>query len=150
MGFFGTYLYDGEQWLEAHPDNRPAGDGAWLMIDIHDSDFTAVTYHPAPPGAGLAFLGTTPRAYFEDDAASAPTDVLREAAGLAAWWADRHPGDDRVAMEATVLGFLAPDVESEDDEADVDHLDDAETFVEVKTARFLTALDLPLPAELDR
>ena len=159
MGFFGTYLYDGEQWHDADPETRPAGDSAWLHVDIHDSDFTTVTYHPAPAGAGIAYLGVTPRTYFENTAASAPTDVVREAAGLTAWWAARHPDaghDDLIAKESALLTYLAQDVDPEDDDlddgddADVDHLDDAEIFVEVKTARFLTTLDLPLPAELDR
>jgi hypothetical protein len=155
MGFFGTYLYDGDQWHDADPDSRPTHGGPWMLLDIHDSDFTTVTYDPAPNGAGVAYLGVTPRTYFENETASAPTDVFREAAGLAAWWAATHPDGDTLAKEEQLVTFLAQDVDPEDDdlddgdEQDVDDLDDAEVFVEIKTARFLRALDLPLPADLD-
>ncbi|MEU4238390.1 hypothetical protein [Actinoplanes sp. NPDC026619] len=156
MGFFGTYLYDGEQWHDAEPDSRPAGDHPWMLLDIHDSDFTIVTYAPPGAGTGIAYLGVTPRTYFEDDSASAPTDVIRESAGLAAWWATLHPGGGEVlAKQEQLVTFLAQDVDPEDDDlddgddADVDDLDDAEVFVEIKTARFVSALDLPLPPALD-
>jgi hypothetical protein len=157
MGFSGTYLYD-EQWHDATPDIRPTGGGPWMLLDIHDSDFTIVTYQPAPSGAGVAYLGVTPRTYFEDTAASAPTDVFREAAALAAWWAALHPGaghDDVLTKQEQLITFLAQDVDPEDDdlddgdERDVDDLDDAEVFAEIKTARFVAALDLPLPPDLD-
>jgi hypothetical protein len=160
MGFFGTFLYDGSGWTDAQPSHDPgdAHPGAWLLVDIHDSDITTLTYAPAGPGTGVAYVGVTPRTYFEDDSASRPTDVVREAAGLATWWAARRPGgaphDALLAKEAELLGYLAQDVDPEDDdlddgdETDVDALDDADVFVEIKTARLLTALDLPLPTEL--
>ncbi|GAA2632704.1 hypothetical protein [Paractinoplanes durhamensis] len=149
MGFFGTYLYDGEHWHDADPDSRPTDDRPWMLLDIHDSDFTIVTYDPAPPGAGTAYLGITPRTYFEDPAASAPTDVFREAAGIAAWRSLLHPGGDQLATEEQIVTFLAQDVDPEDDDLDDGDLDDAEVFAEVKTARFVTALGLPLPPDLD-
>jgi hypothetical protein len=166
MGFFGTYLYDGQQrhWRPAtlaidevgrpiRGDQQPAAAEPWLLVDIHDSDFTTVIYRPAGRGTGVAYLGITPRTYFEDERASAPTDVTREGAGLADWWRLAH---DRIddpagnAKEIELRSFLAPDLEPDDidteDEGEAE--DDAELFVEVKTRHFLTALDLPLPAEL--
>jgi hypothetical protein len=91
--------------------------------------------------------------------------VVREAAGLAEWWAAGHrepggpvtsgPGrDELIAKESEVLGYLAQDVDPEDDDLDdgddidVDALDDAEVFVEIKVARLLTALGLPQPDAL--
>jgi hypothetical protein len=168
VGFFGTFLYDDGHWYDVDPDTRPDDGGHWLLVDIHDSDLTTLLYHPAGPGTGVAYLGVTPRTYFEDDDASAPTDTFREAAGLAAWWAGRPTpagpeigagdfdegiGHDRlVAKETELIGYLARDGDPEADDLVEDDgpLDDAETFVEIKTARLLTALDLPLPAGLDR
>ncbi|MET7426225.1 hypothetical protein [Dactylosporangium sp. NPDC005555] len=140
VGFFGGFLFDGQTWTEVDIDDVVApGGGPWLHVDIHDSDFAAVTYRPAGPGTGVAFLGFTPRVYFENPAASPPTDVHREAAGLAAWWAARRDavtGADLAAKAAAVLLYLAKD--DEDDEP----ADDS-PFVEDKTDRFLTALGLP-------
>jgi hypothetical protein len=45
-----------------------------LLIDIHGSDITTITYQPTGSGSGVAYLGVTPRTYFEDPWASAPTD----------------------------------------------------------------------------
>jgi hypothetical protein len=161
MGFFGTYLYDQGEWHDVEPDVRPDGDGPWLLADIHDSDLTTVTYRPAGPGTGVCYLGVTPRTYFELDEASAPTDVQREAAGLATWWAatsgdhGHRPGhDELIAKESALITYLAQDVDPEDDDlddgddTDVDALDDADVFIEIKTARLLRTLDLPLPAAL--
>jgi hypothetical protein len=126
-----------------------------MLITVHDSDITTITYRPVGTGTGVAYLGITPRTYFEDVNASAPTDVVREAAGLTAWWAGLHAETDRerlISKEAELLGYLAQDVDPEDDdlddgdEIDVDALDDADLFVEIKTAKLLALLDLPLPA----
>jgi hypothetical protein len=168
MGFFGTYLYqDGiwrgdvlpgynDVWQPIRGDEPPAAAAEpWLLIDIHDSDITTVRYAPAGPGSGVAYLGYTPRSYFEKQEASAPTDVAREALGIARWWQQLHGATHfDTAQKATELtAYLAEDldplevdemVEDEDDE----DLDDAEIFVEVKTAHFLGALGLPLPEQL--
>lgn len=165
MGFFGTYLYDEGQWHDVEPGTRPHGDGPWLLADIYDSDITTLTYHPPGPGSGIAYLGVTPRTYFENTDASRPTDVAREAAGLATWWAtiqDDTPSPHRVdTMRERLTGYLAPDADPDDADTDDDtgdddmgdenagDLDDGEIFVEVKTARLLHTLDLPLPAALD-
>ena len=155
VGFFGSWLLRGDSWVAWEPGERVPMPEPWLAVAVHDSDLAMVEYRPAGPGTGTAFLGFTPRTYFEDDAASAPTDVQREAAGLAAWWAAFHsdPTHDEVAAKAEELaGFLAADeVGAEEDDLDEDDedLDDAEVFVEIRTARFLTALGLPLPGDLE-
>ncbi|RVX45429.1 hypothetical protein EDD27_8222 [Nonomuraea polychroma] len=155
MGFFGTYLFDGTRWLTYKGDKPPAIPGPWLMLDIYDSDIATVVYSPAGRGSGVAYLGFTPRTYFEDEAASPPTDVEREAKGLADWWRERRGGADKIAhaaKEDELAIYLAEDqdlaeIEFDEDE-DVDDLDDGEILVEVKAARFLTALGLPVPEEL--
>ncbi|HEX7305567.1 hypothetical protein [Lentzea sp.] len=152
MGFFGTYAFEHGEWKTLSEGELPPLSEPSLWIDIHDSDITSVVYTPAGPGSGVAYLGLTPRTYFENPNASDPTDVLREASGLAAWWALVSSGSDVVAKQAEILGFLAedenPDEFEWDESEDIDEIDDGEVFVEVKTARFLAALDLPLPAEL--
>ena len=126
-----------------------------MHLDIHDSDITTVLYRPVGRGTGTAYLGATPRTYFEDDNASAPTDVAREAAGLADWWAQVRGGVNEVERsdkETALAGYLAHDEDPAeidiDEDEDVDQLDDGEIFVEVKTARFLETLGLPLPEDL--
>jgi hypothetical protein len=154
VGFFGTYLYDGSRWTLHQPDAPPTVAEPWLVVDIYDSDITTLVYRPAGPGSGLAYLGDTPRTYFEDPGASAPTDVAREAAGLAFWWAQLRGGAseaERPAKEAELAAYLAEDrdpAEIDLDDEEDNEIDDADIFVEVKTARFLAAIDLPLPDEL--
>jgi hypothetical protein len=151
VGFFGTYAFEHGQWKTLSEGELPPLDEPFLWIDIHDSDITSVVYAPAGPGSGVAYLGLTPRTYFANPNASDPTDVAREAAGLTAWWALHHEGD-AVAKQAEILGYLAEDEDPDDfewDEAeDVDAIDGGEVFVEVKTARFLAALGLPVPYDL--
>jgi len=157
VGFFGTYLYDGRRWASHELERLPEVAEPWLVLDIHDSDVATVVYRPAGPGSGVAYLGYTPRTYFEDDEASAPTDVARESAGLAAWWAHLR-GEaseaERRAKERELARHLAEDVDPAeidlDDDEDDDDLDDADVFVEDKAARFLAVLDLPLPEDLAR
>lgn len=155
MGLFAKYLYDGSRWLPHDGEDVDLPE-PWLAVDIHDSDFATVTYRPADAGTGTAYLGYTPRVYFADERASAPTDVAREASGLTAWWErthERRTNDaERAAKETELAAFLAPDVDpDEGDEGLLDDLDfdEAEIFVEVKTAHFLAALDLPLPEDME-
>lgn len=169
MGFFGTWLYEAtrRRWSPALPavddvrqpvrgDAVPDATEPWLLVDIHDSDVTVVTYRPVGRGTGVAYLGITPRTYFEDEGASAPTDVVREAQGLADWWRIHHGADDagHEAKAVELRAFLAEDIDpadidlDEDEDLDDEDLDDEDIFVEVKTRRFLAALDLPVPVEL--
>ncbi|WP_018684502.1 hypothetical protein [Actinokineospora enzanensis] len=152
MGFFGQYVYDGTGWHNQDDWDGSTQPEVWLTLDIFDSDVASVRYHPNGSGAGVAYLGHTPRSYFDDPDASEPTDVPREAAGLAAWWAARSGGDAAGKVDE-IAGFLAGDDDLDDDLDDADdgedaEDDDADIFVEIKAARFLAALDLPLPQDL--
>jgi len=117
----------------------------WLHIEIHDSDIGIIRYGPSGNGSGLAFVGITPRIYFEDPTASPPTDPDREALGLAGW-AEGAVGRDFDALRSAIRPYLAEDVESECDASDDDELDDSDIFVEVKAARLLTTLGMTPPA----
>lgn len=87
MGFFGGYVFDGRTWHGFDLDSEQRLDivAPWLSVYIHDSDIATVRYEPHGPGSGTAYLGCTPRTYLDDESASEPTDVLREAEGLALW-----------------------------------------------------------------
>lgn len=155
MGFFGSFVFDGRSWVPQERATASTSDivGRCLRVDIHDSDIAIVTYRPTGPGSGIAYLGDTPRTYFGDPDASAPTDVAREAAGLAAWWADQRGGAtdiERNAKAATLIAYLAEDQDPADIDLDEDDgdLDDADIFVEGKAVQLLIALDLPVPDEL--
>jgi hypothetical protein len=150
VGFFGSYVFDGTDWHGFDPDSGEAPDvvAPWLSVDIHDSDFAVVRYAPPGPGSGTAYIGYTPRAYFEDESASAPTDVPREAAGLASWLVRQQGRSDEAGLRELVASFLADD--SPDDLDDAGLEDDAEVFVEVKVSRFLKAVAVPVPGELPR
>jgi hypothetical protein len=116
-------------------------------LDIYDSDFVTVRYAPARSGNGIAFLNQTPRVYFESEDASEPTDVNGESAGLAAWWAAGREGttvEEQDARRGEIAALLAADVQRLDE----DFVDDADIFAELKAARFLVAMGLPLPADL--
>jgi hypothetical protein len=148
VGFFGTYLYDGDKWTPHDLEVRPDLAGPWLMVDIHDSDIATICYSPAGPGTGVAYLGVTPRVYFDDEKASAPTDVAREAEGLAAW---REELGASAVISDDLIDFLAEDEREnwdDDDSGDDEDLDDA--FVEDKTVQFLVALNVPVPDDLLR
>ncbi|MEU8328636.1 hypothetical protein [Micromonospora sp. NPDC048839] len=153
MGFFGTYLFAEGRWTAQAPGQQATSPEPWLLVDIHDSDIATLTYRPAGPGSGVAYLGYTPRTYFESPDASAPTDVVREAAGLSEWWAQHRGGSsdtERSAKEGEITTFLAEDLDPADMDDDDDDDDGDDTFVDVKTARLLTALDLPVPDDLSR
>ena len=87
MGFFGSYVFDGNAWHGYDPDSDQIPDVAspWLSVDIHDSDIATVRYEPAGPGSGTAYLGFTPRMYFGSESA---LDLPTCTAKLRAW----HPG----------------------------------------------------------
>ena len=168
MGFFGGYIFDGNDWLEFEPSSGavPKVDSPWLKVVIFDSDIADISYHPPGPGTGVAYLGFTPRVYFEDDNASAPTDVERESAGLAAWVVTYQGGGDEAALQDLIVPFLASDDGDDEDDQDPDRggsawddeeepdddpdddFDDDDALVEVKVARLFTAIGLPLPDDL--
>jgi hypothetical protein len=155
VGFFGAYAFDGSTWHEFDPDSdeKPHNAPPWLSVEIHDSDFAVVRYEPAGLGSGTAYIGYTPRTYFEDESASAPTDVRRETEGLANWLAHHQRGRNEAALGELIAPFLADDSQEQlEDEADLEDdaadPDDADIFVELKVARFLTAVGLSVPDEL--
>ncbi len=122
-------------------------------MEIHDSDIAVLRYEPVGPRSGTAYLGHTPRTYFEDESASAPTDVLREAEGLASWLAGQQGRSDEAELRELIASFLAHDIpEPLDDDADLeddaDGLGDTDIFVEVKVSKFFNAIGLPVPDEL--
>jgi hypothetical protein len=140
VGFFGTYLFEGGQWTEAEGARR-AGE-PWLFVNIYDSVIATVMYHPSDPGMGMAFLGATPRTYFDDATASAPTDVGLESLGLANWWAHRARAGEpaRDDKQTELMDYLADD----------DIIERRDAVVEDTVVRFLATLDLPPPADLAR
>ena len=105
-----------------------------------------VQYAPHGDATGIAFLGFTPRTYFEDETASEPTDRQLEALGLAQWWASTQSGPvDLDAKAAEVQTFLAEDLAPGLEE----DLDEEDIFVERKAERFLSAIGVPVPPDLD-
>jgi hypothetical protein len=148
MGFFGSYVFTRGEWHTWDPDAGLPSSVAvpWLSIDIHDSDFTTIRFAPPHGASGVAYLGITPRIYFGDESASASTDPFTEASGLSRWAHDLASSEvedsDRVsAMQA----LLATD---EDPDEAAGEVDDSEIFVELKTAKFLRLIGLPLPDDL--
>jgi hypothetical protein len=148
MGFSGAYVYSGGQWTPQEPGQRPDAAEPWLMMDVHDSDFTTVTYHPAEPGADVVYLGRPPHS------AQAQADTERAAEGLARWWGRLHQTADDGEFDAKrrqIAAYLMVDPGSgEPKPGDGGEKDPAETFAELKTTRFLVALDLPVPEPLIR
>ncbi|CAM3739030.1 hypothetical protein KIPE111705_22485 [Kibdelosporangium persicum] len=143
MGYSGTLLYDGRQWTRWRSGDTPDVAGPWLVVDVHDSEFTTLEYHPEGPGSGVAHLGDTP--------ADVTVDVPREARGLAAWWAEVHGETDDEAVrrtESVITDYLV------DRQArrghDGDEVDEGEVYAEIRTTRLLVALGLPVPDELVR
>ncbi len=146
MGLFATWLY-ADGWAHASPGAEPHASEPWLWLSIHDSDFVTVRYSPRGNGTGTAYLGFTPRTYWEDDEASDPTDTEREALGLAQWWATRQVASvDVPAKAAELRAFLAEDLAGDGIEAD---LSEEDIFVERRAERFLSVLGVPLPPDLD-
>ena len=111
------------------------------------------TYRPAGPGSGTAYLGCTPRLYFEQEDVSTSADAGCEAAVLALRLQQLLgvTADEGAQVTATRrlprhdLDSRELDVNDEDEDED---LDDADVFVEIKTGHFLIALGLPMPNDL--
>jgi hypothetical protein len=149
MGFFGRYVFDGRTWHDIDPGSDQTLDieAPWLSVDIYDSDFATVRCEPPGPGSGTAYLGNTPRTYFGNESASAPTDVLREADGLASWLAQQQGNIVSAKLPELIASFLASDSPDEQLSDDVD-LGDADIFVEIEVSQFLRAVGLSVPREL--
>ena len=131
VGFFGRYVFDGRTWQDFEPGSghEPDIEAPWLSVDIYDSDFATVRYEPPGPGSGTAYLGNTPRTYFDAESASVPI-VSAE-------------------LPELIASFLASDSRDEQPGDDAD-LSDADIFVQIKVSRFLRAVGFPLPQALPR
>ncbi len=108
-----------------------------------------IRFEPSSPGTGTAFLGMTPRDYFDEPDASAPTDTNLEAEGLAAWARTAETG--ATPDPRSIQDILAADELDDADTQDCDEpppLADDEIFVEDKCLRFLVILGLPRPPDL--
>jgi hypothetical protein len=82
-------------------------------VNIHDSDIATVRYELHGPGSGTAYLGYTPRTYFDDESASEPADVLREAEGLALWLTRQQDRNDAAELRELITSFLAGDFQEQ-------------------------------------
>ncbi|GAT89673.1 hypothetical protein J2T10_004567 [Paenarthrobacter nicotinovorans] len=129
MGNFGRFVYT-DLGSSGGADADPA-----LVLELHDSDFVAVDFHPKYSGNGRFYLGFQPRDYFEDPAASDPVDIDREAEAFQQW-VNKSLG--RSIAVADILPFIAE--ESVEEPEDV--------FVEDTMERFLGLIGLAMPAEL--
>lgn len=141
MGRFAAYLYSTGDWTEIDPAIDPIDTPGkpWLHVSIHDSDLAVLRYGPSGTGTGTAYMGSTPRDYFQDLDASAPTDTSVESAGLAEWARAAHTGaPDPQQIEE----LLAADGAAQPDWDDPD-LPDEEVFVETKCAKLAMILGLP-------
>jgi hypothetical protein len=121
-------------------------------VEIYDSDFATVRYEPSGPGSGTAYLGCTPRTYFQDKSASASTDVRLEAQGLTSWLTQQPGavpagGGGEAEFRDRIASFLAADEDDGDADLDADDRGDADDLVEEKVSEFLRALGLPVPDE---
>lgn len=135
MGFFGAYMYAEGRWSDVDMDDEVSTPAEpWMFVLIYDGDIGTVRYAPSGEAAGEAFVGFTPRVYFDDENASRPTDPARESHGLAAW-ARAVVGSEVDASQ--VASFLASD-----------DSDDSDGVVETHLAELLTYLGLTLPADL--
>jgi hypothetical protein len=144
MGYSGTFRFDGSQWTEWDAAGAPGGDAPWLVIDVHDSAFATITYHPQGTGSGVAQLGRPP--------ADVTTDVPREAKGLTDWLTTLRgdPGEhERRELERVITAYLA-DREPAEQAGSGDQTDEGEVYAEVKASRLLVALGLPVPDQLVR
>ena len=99
MGLFAGYVFDGSSWRDFDPasDQPPDLASRWLSAEIHDSDFAAVRYGPSGPGSGTAYLGFTPRTYFQDQSASAPAGPRRGNTGEQARALAGKPGAEHAS-----------------------------------------------------
>lgn len=131
MGNWNCYIFDGSWTSHETPDDipEPLGDRT-LRLFLADSDFAEVRYDPVTaPGTGSAFVGYTPRTYFENDEAPGCTDTAPDAAGLAAW---AGPGVSPIDVQELLA----------DDDSHGPGEDD-DPFVETTLTRLVALLRLP-------
>jgi hypothetical protein len=147
VGRFAAYLYSVGSWTELDPeaDQFDTPDAPWLYLSIFDSDFATVRYGTNADHCGTAYLGITPRDYFDDRAASEPTDTAAEASGLADWV--RLAGTSATTDAAEIEALLVADGAEQPNWDDPD-LDPDQIFVEGKCSRFVSLLGLPNPLDL--
>lgn len=149
VGYFGSWLFDAGTWASAQ---APAGGdvtGHWLHVEIHDSDYAVIRYSPRLGGSGVAYIGMTPRIYFEDETASAPTDVATESSAIATWVANAAGGDP-AQLQLTIASYLAEDITPDWDsilplDGSPSSMAAEDVFVEQRVARFLEATGLGVP-----
>lgn len=150
VGFTGGFRFDGQTWTECECDHRPAESEAWtLLLRVLDSDFAIVEYPLSGTAFGSAYLGAPPSPHGGPVLTEA--DSAREAAALAGLWARREGVGEarRDTKAAEIVGLFATDASREaGGRRDLD--DVAEIFAEVKAARLLLALDIPVPEGLPR
>lgn len=129
MGNWNCYIFDRTWTSYATPDEIPEPLGErTLRLFLADSDFAEVRYHPVTaPGTGSAFVGFTPRTYFENDEAPGCTDTAPDAVGLAAW---AGPGVSPIDVQE----LLADDASSPTDD---------NALVESALDRLVSLLRLP-------
>lgn len=128
MGNWGCYLYSDGTWTERPgPSTTPEAEGIrTLQVLVAASDFAEVRYWPVTaPANGSAFVGFSPRSYFDDPSALGCRDARPEAVGLAAWAGNGVQADQLAQLLAT------DDGESQD------------TFVEETVDRLVVLLGLP-------
>jgi hypothetical protein len=151
VGYFGAWLLETGTWTSAEAPVGGEVTSPWLHVEIHDSDWAAIRYSPSFGGRGVAYIGMTPRIYFEDETASAPTDRAAESRAIAAWVAN-VVGGDSAQLQPTVASYLAED--RDPDWESILPLDDSpssmadeDVFVEQRVARFLEATGLGVPEQ---
>ncbi|MEV4314825.1 hypothetical protein [Actinocrispum sp. NPDC049592] len=125
MAFSGTLLYENGTWTSVDRDTRPDSADPWLKVDVQDT--ATITYGPAPDG--VVHLG----------------DTAEEAAdGLVQWWARTRDSAEGIDdKRRKIAEYLAEPL----DRAKAGE-DAGAAYIEIKTSRFLVALDLPVPDAL--
>ncbi len=131
MGFFGTFAYSKGRWVGEKPSGSPS-----LVVAIHDSDIATFDYTPSGAASGRFYLGTEPRIYFDDEAASSPVDRAVEAKAFADWVLQVTGHDLRPERVEELMA--SPD-------ADAEPID---VFVEETVQKLLALAVLPLPSGL--
>lgn len=129
MGRFEKFALVEGSWTDEVSGDR------WLLIEIHDSDIATITFSPAPESRRTFYLGTEPRAYFDDPSASADVDLDGVRSAFEQW-----------VFETLGLQIDSPALRAE--MAAVEDEDPRDVFVEDAVVRLLLLMDLDLPPAL--